>query len=502
MRFPTNGRAPTRRPNATFGGMPRRRWERCVNEAGRCPTPITIATLFALAKQHGWKGLVFGAVTSRGKSSAPPTSAQSLASGLNVSFSTLRHRRFVYGIDLYCGEITVLAAPGGTGKSSWAVGVAIELAANKAVLGEKIWVKKPNVLYINGEDSKEENERRIWAFCLRHNIGEQDIQRLYLLGADDWRTQKLSFLRTERASSVLDEMGIGHLEALLDTVKPDLLVLDPLLSFCGGANVNDNAVMAQMMRALKQLASKFGCAVLVLHHTRKGGEPGSAEAVSGASAIVNLARRAISVVPMTKEESAKFGVPPSDHRRYFKLVSAKSNLAPPADECPWYKLESVTLPNAEPPTYPHGDNVQAVVRAPLSYMHKPADQDDQKIKRAILDLVARGKPIGGKFERYSPNTSGAKNSRALIPDAIAAVQAATAPRTWHPTDLEAIARRVVDDLKSHGALVEDDITSGRFRRRRGLAVEWRNTPWSGDPCRQQASHEPHTEEAATMEVMS
>src|SRR5262249_4189702 len=153
-----------------------------------------------------------------------------------------------------------------------------------------------------------ENVRRVWAFCLKHHISEEEIQRLYLLGADDWRTQKLSFLRTERGSSALDHQGIAFLEDLVGAVKPDVVVLDPLLSFCGGGNVNDNAVMALVMRSLKRIASKFNCAVLVLHHTRKGGEPGTAESVSGASAIVNLARRATSVVPMSKEEAAKFAV--------------------------------------------------------------------------------------------------------------------------------------------------------------------------------------------------
>jgi hypothetical protein len=34
------------------------------------------------------------------------------------------------------------------------------------------------------------------------------------------------------------------------------------------------------------------------------------------------------VVPMTKEEAKALGVLPSEHRSYFKVVSAKSNLSP------------------------------------------------------------------------------------------------------------------------------------------------------------------------------
>ena len=119
--------------------------------------------------------------------------------------------------------------------------------------------------------------------------------------------------------------------------------------------MNDNAVMALVIRELKRLATKFDCAVLVVHHTRKGADDGNAEAISGASATVNLARRAIMPVPMTEKEASNFGVLPSERFRYFKLVDAKSNLAPRSADSPWYRLHSVELPNPEPPVYPYGD---------------------------------------------------------------------------------------------------------------------------------------------------
>jgi hypothetical protein len=60
------------------------------------------------------------------------------------------------------------------------------------------------------------------------------------------------------------------------------------------------------------------------------------------------------------------GVSASERFKYFKLADVKSNLAPLSAEAPWYELASVELPNAEPPTYPHGDRVQAVKRAHLT----------------------------------------------------------------------------------------------------------------------------------------
>ena len=421
------------------------------------------------------------AVTSQGNLANQPGGLSSITAGLDVTFANLPHRQFLYGIDASRGEITVLAAPGGIGKTSLAVGIGVNVAVGKDFLQEKIWGNELTTLYINGEDSGLEMSRRVWSYCLRQHIPEAEIKRFRLLGADDWRTQKISLLRTEKGNSVLDQDGLQFLELLLQEIRPDLLVLDPLVSFCGGGNVNDNAVMALVMRALKRLATKFNCAILVVHHTRKGADLGSAEAISGASSIVNLARRAIMVVPMTKEEASLFGIPPSGYRAYFKVVSAKSNLAPPSDNCPWYKLESVTLPNPEPPTYPKGDNVQTVVRVQLSSLKKLGDPDDQKIKKAILDVVDQGKSVGAQRVPYSPNLSGAQNARALINDAMVAAQAATAPRTWHDADLNAAVTRAISDLKAEGALIDIEIKSGRFRRGRGLGVDWKKSPWKSKP---------------------
>src|SRR5208282_808319 len=114
---------------------------------------------------------------------------------------------------------------------------------------------------------------------------------------------------------------------------------------------------AAVTRELKRLATESNCAVLIIHHTRKGGEKDNVEAISGSAAMVNLARRALMLMPMTGDEAKKFGVLPSEQWRYFKLVDAKSNFAPRSADSPWYRLHSVELPNAEAPVYPFGDNV-------------------------------------------------------------------------------------------------------------------------------------------------
>jgi AAA domain/Primase C terminal 2 (PriCT-2) len=406
------------------------------------------------------------------------------AADLKVSFSNIPHRQWLYGTYLIRGEITVLAAPGGAGKTALATAMAVEVATNKELLGEKIWRDHDlnlKVLFVNAEDSGTEIRRRVWAFCRAHNVAEQDLGRLYVAGNDNTLVQRLSFLQTtDKKLSVLDQKGFTNLEAALQSLHPDVVILDPLVALCGGGDMNDNAAMSLVIRELKRLASNFNCAVLILHHTRKGGDVGNPEAISGAAAIVNLSRRAIMPVPMTQADADELKVLPSQRFRYFKVIDAKSNLAPRSDESPWYQLDSIELPNPEPPIYPFGDSVQAVARVTLPLVNNASvTADDQKIRRAILDLADRGKIIDGQSYPYSPNVTGAKNDRALLDDAIAAVADATAPKRWPPGDLRAVVKRAIETLKSDKWLVEGDKIKGpRFRRGNTVRVDWSRTPWS------------------------
>jgi hypothetical protein len=312
----------------------RKRWERYIGEAFDRENPITIATVFDLAKKHGWPGWSPPIVTSTNISGSEVGPAAWNAADVKVSFSNIPHRRWLYATYLIRGEITVLAAPGGAGKTALATGIAVEIATGREKLREKVWrTDDQTVLYFNGEDGSTEIRRRLWAFCQQHKVAEQDLTRLYVAGADDTRVQSLSFLCVnDKGATALSESGYNVLESALQSLRPDLLVLDPLVVFCGGGNMNDNAIMSLVMRKLKALAAKYDCAILVVHHTRKGktlndaaGEP---EAISGAAAIVNLARRALMPVTMTDSETKQFGVLPSQRRQYFKLADAKSNLAP------------------------------------------------------------------------------------------------------------------------------------------------------------------------------
>jgi hypothetical protein len=400
------------------------------------------------------------------------------STAMNVVFTKIPHRRTLYGYDLIRGEVTVLGSPGGFGKSSLAIGMSISIAVGKELLGERIYGTALTAVLINAEDSTDEIHRRVLAASLVHGVLEPELTRLHAAGTDHPGVQALSFLRTNlKGVSDLDVAGLAALEALLNEFKPDLVVLDPLVALCSNGNINDNSSMSLVIRALKRLAIKFDCAILIVHHTRKGGDAGNAESISGAGSITNLSRRTIMPVPITMDEALKLGIPSAERWRYFKLVDAKSNLAPRGIDPAIYRLHSIDLQNAEPPTYPFGDNVQAVVRVqPSAQSGGTGATDEDKIRQAIVSLVDRGKMIDGKSYPYSPTLAGAANARALLPDALAAAQVATAPAEWAPGDIEAVVKATIKNLLRQGVLVPGEMEKlvpepGRFRKGRGLRVD-------------------------------
>ena len=86
-----------------------------------------------------------------------------------------------------------------------------------------------------------------------------------------------------------------------------LLVVDPFVkSHRLEENRNEQVDFAAALWA--RVADAAGCAVLLVHHFRKGGAAGDADAFRGASALVDAARAAVSLSVMSEREAEAFNV--------------------------------------------------------------------------------------------------------------------------------------------------------------------------------------------------
>lgn len=84
-------------------------------------------------------------------------------------------RKFLYGEHLIRKFASAKFAAGGVGKSILALTEAIAMAAGRPLLGI-VPRQRCRVWYWNGEDPKEETERRIAAICLHFGIAADDLE--------------------------------------------------------------------------------------------------------------------------------------------------------------------------------------------------------------------------------------------------------------------------------------------------------------------------------------
>jgi hypothetical protein len=268
-------------------------------------------------------------------------------------------RKWVYGTYLVRGAVSLLVAPGARGKSTWLLTTALACASGRAILGQHVFGGPLRVLYINAEDATAELALRLRAAMQHHGLKNSDVAELYVAGADQLQ---LTLLTANRGQPSLNLDGWNELNAEIDRIKPDVLLIDPLVALVGGVSLNDNSAASLMLRSFVSIAAQGKIAIMIAHHAAKNREAASPEAAMGAASLVNLSRISLSIEPLAEADAGKVGVAPWDARSIFRVVGTKQNLSPPNAADDWVRIRSVDMLNAEPPIYPHGDSVAVVER--------------------------------------------------------------------------------------------------------------------------------------------
>jgi hypothetical protein len=378
-------------------------------------------------------------------------------------------RPWVYGVKLLRGEITVIAAKGGYGKSAYMIGVSCAVASGHDFLGDKIWGGPLRVVYINSEDDTDELQRRFVAAYRHHQLKDADLANIRIRGVNTPGHQTLT-IGDDKAPRI-NEAGFTALVNIIALERPDILILDPLGTFCP-AGMNDNGLTGQVLLRLKRLAKAYECAICLVHHTRKDADLTNTDAIGGASAIVNQARAALLIARMTQDEAKNFvGVRPTELWRYFRILDAKTNLAPPSADGQWYQLITHPLPNGRPPLYPNGDSVQVVAKLDPQqlYVSPVGSVADNDAKRAILTAAHHANPP------YSPSAKGGSD-RYIIPKVLDAVRQATCLQ-WPDRDIVKYVHSLIKEMTTAGWVRVEDVKVGK-NERKGLVVNWALTPWA------------------------
>jgi hypothetical protein len=393
---------------------------------------VTVGSLIYLARQAG-------ANLDRWLPAASASSGHSTQSGASGPVKSIRiselpaipsKREWLHGTDIVRGAVTVLIAPGGKGKSTWSLTLGLAAASGRPLLGSHVFGGPLRVLYVSAEDAKEEVHRRLFASMQHHKLQPGDLETFRFVGAE---SAALALLEMERTAPRLCKESWGRLVAEIEAHNPDVLILDPLISFFGGASLNDNSAAGILFREFSRLAVKYNLGILVVHHVSKGREISSAEAAMGAASITNLSRSVLAIEALSASEAVNIGVMPSEAPSYFRVTSTKQNMSPPSDQDRWFKLVPVELPNAQPPIYPRGDQVAAVE---TFVPNATATGSTKAMQQAAISAIASASP---------PFSPGNRGQNSPFP----AIQAAVAPYFRRPPT-EADAKAILKHLFASG----------------------------------------------------
>jgi RecA-family ATPase len=78
---------------------------------------------------------------------------------------SIPERQWIYGRILSRGSLSMLVAPGASGKTALTAGMALAMASGRNLLGQTVWNGRKRVWLWNLEDSAEELDRLIQAGC-------------------------------------------------------------------------------------------------------------------------------------------------------------------------------------------------------------------------------------------------------------------------------------------------------------------------------------------------
>jgi hypothetical protein len=262
-------------------------------------------------------------------------------------------RQWAYGRFLLFGNAAVLGAIDGGGKGAIAVVMALAVITGKPLLGERVWRSGP-VAIITYEDDETEWHRRIAAACLHYDLDYAAVlDQVHFIRKPGGRVSFAAF----------DEDGrihFPHSAEIVDRLRDIgavLLIVDPFNHAHALEDGNNNLMVAKVAAEMAAIGYRSGCAVLVLHHLRKGAS-GNPDDLMGATSLRATFRSCRILARMTPEQAEKMKV--ADPWRYIRIAGSKENYAPPPEKSVWFKLIGVSLGNATE-EYPDGDDVAVAI---------------------------------------------------------------------------------------------------------------------------------------------
>jgi hypothetical protein len=233
----------------------------------------------------------------------------------------------------------------------------------------------------NGEDPRDEIDRRLAAACTHYEITLDDIgNRLFI---DSGRDIPIKIAKMSQGKITPDELLKHDIVEAIKAKNIDVLIVDPLVT-THEMPENETTAMNAVVAAWRDIAEAANCAIELVHHVTKSAAINNdgigIYGARGAGAIIDAVRCARFLSAMSGEQAQSFGL--NDRAGYFSAEDGKANLAPKLKR-KWFQMISVTLQNGQPLL---GDEVGVCVAwTPPDPAEGVTDADVDAVIAAIRD---------------------------------------------------------------------------------------------------------------------
>ena len=201
------------------------------------------------------------------------------------------------------GAVTLLNGHGGTGKSLFALKMAVHIALGLPIIGAA--TNGGNVAYISLEDSGNIVRGRIFKIVndLSATIRQRAIDEITtkLMIIDRYGLQ--THMAVNESGNIITAPIADELAILLKGHEIKAVFVDTFIR-TNTLNENDNAQMGALLVAFEGIAKEAECSVVLIHHLPKGSD-NKTYAARGASAITDNARSAMLLEKVNEDDANK-----------------------------------------------------------------------------------------------------------------------------------------------------------------------------------------------------
>lgn len=169
-------------------------------------------------------------------------------------------------------SITFLISPPESYKTWILLDLAVSVSAGVPFLGGYEVNQTGPTLIIQQEDSHSGLTDRLAL------IVEQKLGATANIDSDEWQVPRMPdipiYVHPSRMLRFDNKQVIEELERQIETIKPKVILIDPLYSTTSGVD-NYMADLANQMMVLKTWRDKYGCSFVIAHHSKKNLDPDS-----------------------------------------------------------------------------------------------------------------------------------------------------------------------------------------------------------------------------------